>query len=262
MSKIVLFDMDGTLTKPRKKINSNTIHSLRKLSQDFDIGIVTGSDLEYINQQLDLMFDVGGINLNKIHLFPCNGTKYYKWKNTNFKKIYEADMIKEIGEDNYRYIVQALFSYQILISAKYKLPYTGTFFHYRGSMLNWCPIGRQAGDVERNAWIEVDEENKIRESYIKIISEMIDKKSLNISVSLGGSTSFDIFPCGWDKTYVTNHLDNYEKIYFIGDRCTPGGNDYELYELLKDGDFSQSFSVTDPNDTVELIKNLILSKEI
>ena len=72
--------MDGTLTEPRKKIDSKTIFSLRNLFQYFDIGIVTGSDLEYIRQQLDLMFDVGGISLDKISLFPCNGTKYYKWK--------------------------------------------------------------------------------------------------------------------------------------------------------------------------------------
>jgi len=259
--KIALFDMDGTLTEPRKKINSETIYSLRQLSKYFDIGIVTGSDLDYVRQQLNFMFDVGGISLDKIRLFPCNGTKYYKWQNSNFKCMYESDMIKAIGRDNYKYIVQALFSYQILISAKHDLPYTGTFFHYRGSMLNWCPIGRQAGDDERRAWVEADQENSIRLSYIKIIEEMIDKKSLNISVTLGGSTSFDIFPEGWDKTYVTKHLDEYSEFFFVGDRCSPGGNDHELYELLKDEKNSQSYAVSSPSETVEII-NKILKEQL
>ena len=39
-----------------------------------------------------------------------------------------------------------------------------------------------------------------------------------VEVKLGGSTSFDIFPKGWDKTYVMNHLDNYSHIYFVGDK--------------------------------------------
>lgn len=249
--------MDGTLTEPRKKIQSGTIHALRSLTESFDIGIVTGSDLEYINQQLSLMFDVGGIHLGKINLFPCNGTKYFKWKGSSLVNLYEADMIKVIGADNYRYILQDILSYQILISANYDLPYTGTFLHYRGSMLNWCPIGRQAGDKEREQWVLADKENKIRERYMNMIKETISKKSLDISVAMGGSTSFDIFPTGWDKTYVTKHLDMYEEIFFVGDRCLPGGNDYELYTLLKDGDRSQSYSVNCPDETIKVINKLI-----
>ena len=49
MKKIVLFDMDGTLTPARQPITWDMIRKLIDLQKSgFEIGIVTGSDLEYI----------------------------------------------------------------------------------------------------------------------------------------------------------------------------------------------------------------------
>ena len=73
---IVLFDMDGTLTESRQKFDSTTLSSsLVELSKVSDIGIVTGSDYNYLTEQLSPL-------LNSpirycLHLLPCNGTKYY-----------------------------------------------------------------------------------------------------------------------------------------------------------------------------------------
>ena len=258
MRKIALFDMDGTLTPPRKEINSEVIRALRQLEKEYEIGIVTGSDFEYVNQQIRPALDIGGLNLRKLHFFPCNGTKYYRWLNNQFECIYESDMISEIGEENYRYLLQTLFSAQLLISVKHELPYTGNFFDYRGSMLNWCPVGRSAGDKERAAWIEADKKEKIRDYYVDFINDAITKKNMSLQVALGGSTSFDIFPNGWDKTYVLKHLEDFKEIIFVGDSCEKGGNDYELYTLLKDGDDTQSYATTDPLVTAKIIELLIL----
>ena len=55
---------------------------------------------------------------------------------------------------------------------------------------------------------------------------------VELKVKYGGDTSFDIFPFGWDKTYVldkTETFSDYDKIWFIGDRCNPDGNDYEIF---------------------------------
>lgn len=258
MRKIVLFDMDGTLTPPRKQINADMIRALKNLEKEYEIGIVTGSDFEYIKQQIEPALDIGGLRLSTLHLFPCNGTKYYQWKNNKFECIYSADMIETIGKENYRYLLQSLFSGQLLISLEHSLPYTGTFFHYRGSMLNWCPIGRSSGDEERKAWIDTDNKLKIRDHYVDFIKETVDKKSMNLQVARGGSTSFDIFPSGWDKTYVLKHLDDFKEIIFVGDSCEDGGNDYELYTFLKDGDDTQSYTTTDPLVTAKIVDLLIL----
>lgn len=51
---IVLFDMDGTLTEPRQEFdNRNLNDSLYLLTnKGIEIGIVTGSGLRYLNQQM------------------------------------------------------------------------------------------------------------------------------------------------------------------------------------------------------------------
>ena len=141
---------------------------------------------------------------------------------------------------------------------QYQLPYTGTFIQYRGSMLNWCPIGRDSTEKERNAWIEKDRLDDIRNIYVENMRHNL--KALGLHISLGGSTSFDIFPIGWDKTYVLNHLSEYRNIIFVGDSCQHGGNDYELFCKLKQKAYCDSFEVKNYLDTIDLIKNLIKNK--
>jgi len=258
MNKVTLFDMDGTLTPPREKISQSTLSALKDLQRQSDIGIVTGSDIDYIRQQLKDLLDVGGVSPGSIHLFPCNGTKHYKWNGTSYQKVYDVDMIKTIGNDQYRLILQNILSYQLLITIKHELPYTGTFFDYRGSMLNWCPIGRSASKEEREAWVAYDKIHQIRKYIIEEIKNRLPDISEQLTFSIGGQISIDIFPKGWDKTYVVNHLSNYEEIIFVGDKCNPGGNDHAIYALLKDGIGTQSYSVESPEDTIKVIRQNIL----
>lgn len=253
---IFLFDMDGTLTLPRKKINRDVVQSLRNLSELGDIGIVTGSGFEYLMEQCQEMFEISSVPCDRVHLFPCNGTKHYAWGDgMKFNLIHKSDMIEKIGRDKYNYIIQTLLSFQIMISVKHNLPYTGTFFQYRESMLNWCPIGRSAGDVERDAWVKEDNLSNIRDHFLNQILTLFEEKSIDADASLGGSTSIDIYPLGWDKTYCLEHLDSYSDIYFTGDKCMPSGNDYTLYNFLKDT--GKSFVTSSPNETIKIIKNII-----
>ena len=57
MKKIVLFDMDGTLTPPRKEFDVDLLPALRELAKVADIGIVTGSDHNYVLQQMGLLMN-------------------------------------------------------------------------------------------------------------------------------------------------------------------------------------------------------------
>ena len=50
---LCLFDMDGTLTPVREKISQPMIESLRALEKVSDIGIVTGSGMNYVREQCE-----------------------------------------------------------------------------------------------------------------------------------------------------------------------------------------------------------------
>tara|TARA_A100001011_G_scaffold269922_1_gene279170 strand:+ start:1236 stop:2009 length:774 start_codon:yes stop_codon:yes gene_type:complete len=257
MRPIILFDMDGTLTLPRQKISRDVVDALKEKSKDFDIGIVTGSDYDYVMEQCMALFELSGVPCDKVLLFPCNGTKSYKWKYTQYQLAHSVDMIDKISVTSYKKILSKLFDFQSEMLLFYPdIPLTGTFFHYRGSMLNWCPIGRLASQEHRDIWKKLDKDYAIRKEYMSLIEAHILSCKADVTVALGGSTSFDIYPKGWDKTYVMNHLDEYEEIYFIGDKCGIGGNDKELFDLLSSS--GRSYVTKSPKQTIDIISKILI----
>jgi phosphomannomutase len=71
---------------------------------------------------------------------------------------------------------------------------------------------------------------------------------LNLTFSIGGQISFDVFPSGWDKTYSLNYIkdDEYDEIHFFGDKTFEGGNDYEIFTHPR----VIGHTVTSPEDTM------------
>ena len=73
---VVLFDIDGTLTEPRRVITKDMIDILNELAKLVEIGFVTGSDLEYVKEQMWPALEKKIIRDN-CHILPCNGTQYF-----------------------------------------------------------------------------------------------------------------------------------------------------------------------------------------
>ena len=259
MKKLFLFDMDGTLTPARKKMGHDILSALEMLQRSgWELGIISGSDMDYIKQQCDLLFDLSPIDVRNIHFLPCNGTKYYK----NFKKVWEYNMRSKLGSDLMISVYRTLLKFQGNIVSMYlDVPLTGNFFQMRGSVLNWCPIGRNAMEVDRKKWLEMDSIFAIREVYINQFNSEFNSEE--ITIKLGGETSFDIYPTGWNKTFPLNKKPfvEYEKIYFAGDRCYKNGNDEELYNFLKEEKYCDAFQVNKPEDTIKLIEKVIQEKK-
>ena len=87
----------------------------------------------------------------------------------------------------------------------------------------------------------------------KTSGALFDKDSIPLTAALGGSTSVDIYPVGWDKTFSLKHLEE-DQAWFVGDKCFPGGNDWELYEELKKT--GRSFITKCPSQTIEIIEEI------
>ena len=79
-------------------------------------------------------------------------------------------------------------------------------------------------------------------------------KDKNLTVSIGGQISLDIYPKGWDKTYCLQFIeDKYEKIYFFGDRTEKDGNDFEIYNDKR----VVGVKVTSPENTMEQVEKIL-----
>ena len=261
MKNIILFDMDGTLTEPRQQIEPRMINQILEiLEQGHEVGIVTGSPENYVNQQIsdliELVIEVG--HSSSFHIMPCNGTEYIFYDENGERNEMVTDNMEAFLEtENFTELMAALCHLQTEVSGPFwrdGLPLTGNFIQYRGSMINWCPIGRNANNEQRAKFVAFDESTGFREEYVRTINQWIDWRELELTVALGGSTSFDIYPTGWDKTYCLTWFGD-RTCWFVGDKCKEGGNDKQLYDtLVKSG---RAFETASPEDTEAIIKGIL-----
>ena len=161
--------------------------------------------------------------------------------------INKASFAEYLGEDNLKQLISFCLHYIASLDIPIK---RGTFIEYRESMLNVSPIGRNCSQEERDAFEIYDKENRIRETMINALKEKFGH--LNLTYSVGGQISFDVMIKGWDKTYCLQFLDEYEKIYFFGDKTFKGGNDYEIYTSSR----VIGNHVNCPEETIDKCKNI------
>lgn len=242
-SVICLFDVDGTLTYPRQRIKPETEEYLQKLRENVTVGIVGGSDLVKIVEQLG-----SSEALKKYdYFFSENGLVAYK----NGNLIHRENMIKYIGEEK----VQTFINFCLEYLSKLILPFKrGTLIETRSGLINISPCGRNSSASERDDFENYDKEHQIRRKFITVLKEKF--KDYNLVYSIGGQISFDVFPEGWDKRYCLKQVeqDGFTKIYFFGDKTYQGGNDYEIANDPR----TEAFTVTSPENTIEILKTLNL----
>jgi phosphomannomutase len=253
--------MDGTLTPPRKELDRNLVPALRELAKISEIGIVTGSGHNYVLQQMGLLMENSEIRY-KLHILPCNGTKYYPPPRDaahKHKLVFDKNMREELGELQFSTIMRFILQRQAQLHL-YNIPMTGHFVDYRGSMINWCPIGRDATTIDRERFMEFDKpDSGFRMDEINSFTKFLRRNQLDkrIQIKLGGETSFDIYPKGWDKTFALQHFEDYQ-CWFVGDRCGENGNDQTIYEKLRV--HNRSYEVKSTKNTLNLIFDEIIPR--
>jgi phosphomannomutase len=131
----------------------------------------------------------------------------------------------------------------------------GTFIEFRSGMFNISPIGRNCSREERNDYEKFDLENDIRKNMVDAMRKEFSE--LNLTYSIGGQISFDVFPEGWDKTYCLRYLspDEFDEIHFFGDKTFEGGNDFEIFTHER----TIGHTVTSPEDTRAQCEKLFMN---
>jgi len=240
---IALFDVDGTLTLPRGEITESMMDFMTNLSKKITVGIVGGSDLPKQKEQL---------SNDIVNIFPYNfsqnGLVAYK-----DGKIQEVQTIsKFLGDDNIKKVVNWVLKYLSEVDIPIK---RGTFIEFRSGMLNISPIGRNCSREERNEYEKFDLSNSIRKNMVEAMRK--EFKDLDLTYSIGGQISFDVFPRGWDKTYALRFLkeNEFDEIHFFGDKTFEGGNDHEIFVHER----TIGHTVISPDDTRDQCQKLFLS---
>jgi len=243
IKKLLLFDVDGTLTPARQSASAEILDLLNELRKKVVIGFVGGSDLVKITEQLS----VRGNNIidDFDFAFAENGLTAYRLG----KQLQSQSFIKYVGEERYKKLVNFILHYVADLDVPIK---RGTFVEFRNGMINISPIGRNATIQERHEFEAYDKVHGVRAAFIKVLQEKFADYGLTFAI--GGQISFDAFPNGWDKTYALRHVENegFEEIHFFGDKTFKGGNDYEIFTDSR----TIGHTVTSPADTARILKNL------
>lgn len=244
MNTALLLDIDNTLTPPRQPLLKEMGDVLRRLTVPFHVA--AGSHLKILQEQFfQPLYEYGFrgqfeafISLGGVH-YHCDYSR-----GPNIEVVSAFDIRAHLGEEDYDFLVKTLESTlgrdEFLLAPPLKV--LGERITYRGSMVNFCPIGRIEREsteyrANRDGFVEFDRARRYRQRMLEHLraglSRLIAERQLTIV--LGGETSFDLSIGIRDKTYAVRTLleSGVGRLIFIGDALFDGGNDAPIREFAE-----------------------------
>ena len=210
--KKYIFDVDGTLTPSRGKIDAEFLQFMLFFAGSNDVYLVTGSDRHKTLEQVGLDL----YNSCK-RVYNCSGSDVYEAD----KNVYKSDW--ELPKDVEIHLIDELnFS---------KFPKrNGNHIERRPGGVNFSILGRDKDPFKgRNDYINWDKIHQERD----YIARRLRYNFSNLSVALGGQTGIDIGPLGSDKSQILRDFSEDDELHFFGDRCEEGGNDHSLAKAVE-----------------------------
>jgi phosphomannomutase len=231
-----IFDVDGTLTPSRKKMDPFFFDWFDEWSTNKNVYFVTGSDYNKTVEQL------GNYLCEKVRaVYNCSGSVVTKQGRVTRESEWEPP--KDLIDILEGWLLASNFSVR-----------SGRHIEYRPGMVNFSIVGRNADHEQRQMYVKYDEANRERET----IAHVINSEFADITATVGGETGIDIHPTGADKSQILVDFYIGDKIRFFGDRMEEGGNDYPLANALNSTMYlnAKSFRVKDWKDTWEKLKEI------
>lgn len=228
--KLIAFDLDGTLAPSKSPLPDRMAELLDQLLDMYHVCVISGGKFGQFEKQLLSNLNADPSRLDRLHLMPTCGTRYYRYDITKsqWDKVYAEDFtaaekakisdalsktVKELG-----YVEKETW---------------GEVLEDRGSQVTWSALGQdivdhlgEEGVRRKEAWDPDNaKKNNIRDHAAELLPEF--------EVRVGGVTSVDITKPGIDKAYGMRKLMDMlqigkSEILFIGDRIEEGGNDYPV----------------------------------
>ncbi len=228
--KVIAFDLDGTLAPSKSPLPDRMAAALDALLEKYHVCVISGGKFGQFEKQLLANLKADREKLERLHLMPTCGTRYYRFDvgNEGWKQIYAEDFTEEEKAKISKHLMETVEKLGYLEKKVY-----GDTLEDRGSQITFSALGQDIVDHlgmegvhQKEAWDpDNKKKNHIRDEVAVLLPEF--------EVRVGGVTSIDITKPGIDKAYGMQKLMDMleigkEQILFIGDRVQPGGNDYPV----------------------------------
>lgn len=252
--KLIVFDIDGTLTLSKANADKEMIRLLLKLLDTKSVAIIGGGKYLLFKQQLIEQLPRLDKRLKRLYLFPTNSTAFYRFKNA-WDEVYSHEL-SEIEKKKIMHAFEETFR-----EVNYQHPEKtyGPVIEDRNTQITFSALGQEVVAIRgEKVGLQLKEDwNKRYDKLRQRMREILQKLLPEFEVRAGGLTSIDVTRKGIDKAYGVRQIAKnlgvtIEDMLFVGDAIFPGGNDYAA---LKTG--IDYVKVKDPTDTKKLINKLI-----
>ena len=233
-----IFDVDGTLTPSRGRMDKKFAIWFSKFCENEDVYLVTGSDRPKTIEQ------VGEYIYHKCkRVYQCSGCDVYQGerniRSTSWKL---PDLARQ-------FLLQTLDEEDFDIR-------TGNHIEERPGMVNYSVVGRNATQQDRKAFVEWESFNGSRRRTADAFNIMFP----DLQATVGGETGIDISPRGADKSQILVDFTEDDTMHFFGDAMFEGGNDKLLADALQSYQLGFSHQVRDWEHTWEKLREHTINR--
>ena len=246
MFKMLVFDMDGTLTPSRWEMEPDMVLLFKELLKKYKVWIISGWDyIQFQIQILQFLWDDENL-LKNLYICPTCSTKMYVYKDKDWQKLYSLDFTE--SEKNH--------ITSVLENAIEKLWLTPEKTYWELIEDRWTQISYsaiwQVAPKELKAVFDPDFEKR------KKIRQYILDDLKWFDVLLWWRSTIDITREWVDKAYWVEKLMeitwfNKNEIIFVWDLIFPGWNDYPPLDRL----WITSKKVFSFDDTKDFIREMV-----
>ncbi|MEX2052473.1 MAG: HAD-IIB family hydrolase [Candidatus Paceibacterota bacterium] len=249
--KVIVFDIDGTLTPSKSPITLEMAKLVQELMKQKMVVAISGASIKQFQTQfLPLLLNDESILpfIQNLKLLPTSGSQRFEYdKEKNEWVMTDKEPLGENIKTTAKKLLQ-----EIINSEKYEIPPdpAGDLVEDRDTQITFSGRGQLASVEEKTKW---DPDRKKREK----IKTVLEPELPDASILINAYSSIDILPKGFNKAvgltrFLTNlGLDKSDAL-FVGDGLFPSGNDYSLYEAGFD-----TIAVKGPEETAQVIKKWI-----
>ena len=230
-----IFDVDGTLTPSRKKIEHEFWAPFLIFCRNNHVSLVTGSDREKTVEQLGL-----DICYTAKRVYNCSGSDVYEKNKNVYRDAWELPkQVEKFLEDELAYSCFPIRN--------------GLHIERRPGGVNFSILGRGKDTLNgREEYVKWDKERLERVD----IAERLKTQFPDLEVQVGGQTGLDLAPKGSNKSQILRDFDKTDDLHFFGDMMEEGQNDYPLAMAILDNMMGTCYNVSDYKETKKLLLNI------
>jgi len=245
--KIIIFDLDGTLTKSKSNLDKEMAILICELLRQRYVAVTSGCSFQQLETQF-LSKLPRNTNLRNLFLFPtCSASGYYyDTRRGSFFRAY-SNLLPKHAAKRIVHSFETVFKETGYVHPRKTY---GQVFENRGSQLTFSALGQKAPLHLKRKW---DPKQKKRLKIRRLLKTHLS----DFEISIGGTTSIDITRKSVNKTLCVKKLKerlcvDQKNMLFVGDALFRGGNDYIMRSTG-----IRCICVSGPEETKTLIKRII-----